>query len=213
MIASLRGILSSKGPGRVVVEAGGVGYEVHVTVSTIERLPDPGAEAALQIAESYALYGGGTTLYGFLTSAEKEMFVVFKDSVPNAGAKKALEYLEKASKSPAEFRRALLEKDGRLLEAAFGFTRKTADKLIAALKDKWQDLPASDKPEGGAARGGGKSRGGVVEALSALESLGYKTTQARADLDAAIESSPGKSGTVEELVREALKRIKQGVKP
>ena len=212
MIASLRGTLSSKGQGRIIVEVGGVGYEVHVTASTIERLPAPGADAALQIAESYALYGGGTTLYGFLTSAEKEMFIVFKDSVPNAGAKKALEYLEKASKSPAEFRRALLEKDGRLLEAAFGFTKKTADKLIAALKDKWQTLPAADSLGDRATSGSEKSRGSIVEALSALESLGYKTTQARTALDAAIENSPEKPETVEELVREALKQIKQGVK-
>ncbi len=210
MIAGLRGTVESKGEGRIVLEVGGVGYEVHVTPSTIERMPALGSEVRLQIAESFALYGGGATLYGFLTAAEKEMFVVFKDSVPNAGAKKALEYLEKASKSMADFRRALLEKDGRLLEAAFGFTKKTADKLIAALKDKWQSLPVTEKQGPGAGERGG---GALLDALSALESLGYKTAQARVALDAALEQSPEKSGGVEDLVREALRRIKQGVKP
>ena len=89
----------------------------------------------MHVAESVAMYGGGVTLYGFLTPSDKEMFLTLRDCVPGTGAKKALEYLDKASKSLPDFRRAVLEKDAKVLTGVFGFTRKTAERLIDALKE------------------------------------------------------------------------------
>ncbi len=88
MIAYLRGVLMEKGTDHVIVETGGVGYEVHIAPATAARLPDQGETVELFLAESVGMYGGGTTLYGFATRDEKQMFLAFK-ALPATGAKKA----------------------------------------------------------------------------------------------------------------------------
>lgn len=207
MIATLRGLLQSKSGEKIVLEAGGVGYEVLITASTAARLPEPGAELFLHIEESFAMYGGGATLYGFLTANEKEMFLTFKEHVPSTGAKKALEFLEKASKSLPDFRRAILEKDGRILSGVFGFTKKTADKLVDALKDRIDGVPVSGHERLGLPAAAGVSTGSLSQALSALSSLGYKPSEARTALAAVTEETGGRILSAEEIVRLALKRL------
>ena len=206
MIVSLRGVVLSKDLESVVVECGGVGRELHVTSSTASQLPAPGGEAFLHVAASYAMYGGGETLYGFLTPAEKAMFDAFKDEIPGTGAKKALEYLDKASKSLPDFRRAVLDRDEKLLCGVFGFTRKTAAKIIESLKDKLGDVHVP-----GAARlqkaEPALPSGPWAQALSALESLGYKPAEVKAALQALAEEHGGKDLAAEHLVRQALKRL------
>jgi holliday junction DNA helicase RuvA len=207
MIASLRGPVLTKDLERVVIEAGGVGYEVHVTAATSSRLPEAGAEALLYIAESFAMYGGGATLYGFLAPSEKALFEAFKEHIPGTGAKKSLEYLDKASKSLPDFRRAVLDKDAKILAAVFGFTKKTADKIIEGLKDKLEhvSLPGAEK----IARAGAPdmAEGALSQALNALGALGYRPAEARAALQAIAEENPGGGLPVEHLVRQALKRL------
>ena len=207
MIASLRGAVLSKAQEKVVIEAGGVGYEVSVTPATAAALPLPGGQALLHVAESVAMYGGGVTLYGFITPADKEMFLTLRDSVPGTGAKKALEYLEKASKSLPDFRRAVLEKDAKVLTGVFGFTRKTADKLIDGLKDRLDglQLPAAER----LVRAGGSAvpAGAMSQALSALSALGYHPSEARAALSAVAEEHPGEKLDAERIIRLALKRL------
>jgi Holliday junction DNA helicase RuvA len=207
VIASLRGTVLVKTPDKVVVEAGGVGYEVSVTAGTAAALPAAGGTALLHIAESVAMYGGGVTLYGFPTAADKEMFLTLRDSVPGTGAKKALEYLDKASKSLPDFRRAVLEKDAKVLTGVFGFTRKTADKLIDGLKDRLDGLklPAAER----LARAGGAAvpPGAMSQALGALSALGYHASEARAALCAVAEEHPGEKLDAERIIRLALKRL------
>src|SRR5688500_18341336 len=98
MIASLRGVVVHVGEDHAVVEAGGVGYEVSLTPLSLSRLR-AGQDAFVFIEESVAMYGGGVKLYGFLSAEERQLFGVFRDNIPATGAKKALEYLERASKS------------------------------------------------------------------------------------------------------------------
>ena len=98
MIATLRGVVLTKDLESVVLETGGVGREVNVTAATASRLPAPGGEALLFVVPSYAMYGGGETLYGFLEASEKTLFLAFRDEIPGTGAKKALEYLDKYKK-------------------------------------------------------------------------------------------------------------------
>lgn len=207
MIASLRGTVQSKLEQKLVLEVGGVGYEVLVTGATLSQLPEPGGEALLYIEESFAMYGGGAALYGFLTPNEKAMFLTFKENVPSTGAKKALEFLEKASKSLPDFRRAILEKDGRILSGVFGFTKKTADRLVDALKDKIDGVPVSGQEKLGLPAAAGLASSSLSQALSALSSLGYKPSEARAVLAAVTEESGGRALTAEEIVRLALKRL------
>jgi holliday junction DNA helicase RuvA len=207
VIASLRGTLLIKEPGRVVVEAGGVGYELCVTASAFAQLPPVGQEAFLLVAESFGMYGGGQTLYGFTSESEKAMFSTFKDEVPSTGAKKALEYLDKASKSLPDFRRAVLDRDAKLLCGVFGFTKKTAERLIDALKDKLDGVPAAgieriarrDAPE--------LPPTALSHALAALSALGYKPAEARAALSSVAEDSASSGLEAEQLVRLALKKL------
>ena len=131
MITHLRGTLDSKSQGSVVIDAGGVGYEVQTAVSAYDKLPGIGAEIKLYIVESVPMYGGGVSLYGFLTDEERGIFLLLKE-VPGTGAKKAMDYLDKISKSPADFKRFVGNKDAAGISGIFGFTKKTSDKLVAA---------------------------------------------------------------------------------
>ncbi|MDE2142086.1 MAG: Holliday junction branch migration protein RuvA [Elusimicrobia bacterium] len=207
MIASLRGALIAKDLERVVLEVGGVGHEIHVTAATASRLPAPGAEAFLLVIPSYAMYGGGETLYGFLSDAEKAMFCAFRDEIPGTGAKKALEYLDKASKSLPDFRRAVMERDEKLLCGVFGFTKKTATKLVAALKDKLEDMRVPGAPHVRKAADALPPSGSWSQALSALEALGYKPSEVRSALQTLAEEHSGADVPAEHLVRQALKRL------
>ena len=204
MIASIRGEILHKQLDRVVIEAAGLGYEVHVTAATSARLPDSGT-ALLFVAESFGMYGGGATFYGFLTPSEKQLFETFKEHIPGTGAKKSLEYLDRASKSLPDFRRAILERDAKLLSGVFGFTKKTADKLIESLKDKLESVhvPGAEKVQ---RAGPPELAGSLSQALSALEALGYKPSESKAVLQSIAEEH-GPSLPVEQIVRIALKRL------
>lgn len=201
MIGSLKGQILDKEPGSLLLEVSGVGYEILVTLSLFDRLPSIGEEARLYVTESMAMYGGGVTLYGFLTLEEKEIFMLLRE-IPGTGAKKALDYLDKISKSAPDFRRAVLEADARVLISLFGFTKKTAEKMIAALKDRIAGLRVSGQEkwtEGSASKGAG-------EALSALVSLGYRETEARAVLEQ-LASSVKQEADVADIVKLALKQL------
>lgn len=201
MIGSLRGVALDKKPGYLLLEVQGVGYEIAVPVSSYDRLPDAGHETRVYVCESMGMYGGGITLYGFTSLEEKEIFLLLRE-IPGTGAKKAMDYLDKISKSAPDFRRAIIDGDARALVSLFGFTKKTADKMIAALKEKItglrmagrekfsQALPASD----------------FGEAIAALVSLGYREPEARGALDRLPE--PVRSGSASTLlIREALKLL------
>jgi len=207
VIASLRGLVLSKDLESVVLEAGGVGHEVHVTAATASRLPAPGGTALLHVVPSYAMYGGGETLYGFLDAAEKAMFCAFRDEIPGTGAKKALEYLDKASKSLPDFRRAVIDRDEALLCGVFGFTKKTAAKIIAALKGKIDEMRMAGAPHLQKVSDCVPATGSWGQALSALVALGYKQAEVRSALQALAEECSGKDLSAEQLVRQALKKL------
>lgn len=206
MIASLRGTVLSKDLESLILEVGGVGHEVHVTAATASRAP-AGAEILLMVVPSYAMYGGGETLYGFLDATEKALFCAFRDEIPGTGAKKALEYLEKAAKSLPDFRRAVIERDEKMLCAVFGFSKKTATKIVDALKGKLDDVRVSGAPHIQKLSEAALPAGSWSLALSALESLGYKPAEVRSALQALAEEHAGKDLPAEHLVRQALKRL------
>jgi holliday junction DNA helicase RuvA len=201
MIGGLRGTLLHKQPGQVLLDVQGVGYEVFTTVSLFDRLPAPGQELQLFIAESMGMYGGGLTLYGFISLEEKEIYNLLRD-VPGTGAKKAMDYLDKISKSSPDFRRAILDNDAAALTGLFGFTKKTAEKMVVALKDRLAGLRIVGKEKWSTAL----PETAFGEAVAALVQLGYRESEARA----AIDRLPSplrdeKSPTV--LVKEALKQL------
>jgi len=205
MIASLRGTVLSKDLESLILEVGGVGHEINVTAATASRL-ETGSEALLMVVPSYAMYGGGETLYGFLDASEKAMFCAFRDEIPGTGAKKALEYLDKASKSLPDFRRAVIDRDEKMLGAVFGFSKKTATKIVDALKGKLDDMRVAGQPHIQKAAEPALP-GSWAQALSALESLGYKPAEVRSALQSLAEEHGGKELPAEQLVRQALKRL------
>jgi len=201
VIGSIRGTVLSKSPGLVLIETGGIGYEIAITLAAYDRLPEAGNEAQLFVSESMGMYGGGITLYGFLSLEEKEIYHLLRE-IPGTGSKKALDYLDKISKSAPDFRRAILEGDVRALVSLFGFTKKTADKMIAALKDRIAALRLGGREKWSAAL----ETSGVSEALAALINLGYREAEARAALDR-IPPQVRSGAVATELIREALKQI------
>ncbi|OGS12417.1 MAG: hypothetical protein A2285_01940, partial [Elusimicrobia bacterium RIFOXYA12_FULL_57_11] len=185
MLAYLRGRIVVKNTESAVIETSGLGYEVFFCAPSAQALGPEGSTVEVYIAESISMYGG-TALYGFLSLEEKHLFDTLRDAVPNTGAKKALDYLGKAVKSMPDFAAAIAAKDLKRLTAIFGFTAKTAEKLIAALKDK---LPAAGP---GAAPGFSADSDVYIQALSALTTLGFKAGEARAAVkDAAAQAGPG----------------------
>lgn len=199
MISRLRGALVERTDGGVVLDVGGVGYDVALGAATAARLPGAGQEVCLFIVESTAMYGGGTTLYGFLSEEERRVFNVLRDHVPNTGAKKAMELLDKAAKSLPEFRRAVETKAPAVLVALFGFTAKTAEKLVAALQGKLESAthPAAAAPV---------LDGAFEEAVAGLVALGYREPAARAAAEAG-RSGRGGEGSAQDIIRDALGRL------
>ncbi len=200
MIAWLRGTVVAKGAESAVIETAGVGYEVFLCEPSLEALGPEGALAEVFIAESISMYGG-TALYGFRSREEKLLFDLLRDAVPNTGAKKALDYLGKAVRSLPDFTAAVAARDPKPLTAIFGFTAKTAEKLIAALKDKLpaSGLAAPSGPLSGAAAG-------YSQAMSALTALGFRAGEARAALEEAAAEAGPRAGA-EAIIRLALKRL------
>ncbi len=202
MIATLRGALLERTDDGAVVEAAGVGYAVFASAATRDRLPGTGGEVFLHIVESVAMYGGGVSLYGFLSIEEKKIFLALKENVPGAGAKKALELLDKAAKSLPDFRRAVLDKDTKGLVTLFGFTAKTAEKIVAGLQGKMDAFPSSP----GAGRERSAAMTSLDEAIQALVSLGYRESDAR-DAAQSARKALGADASAEPLIRDALRRL------
>jgi Holliday junction DNA helicase RuvA len=200
VISSLRGTLLDVTAESAAVEVNGVGYAVCVGAATLDRLPSVGSEAFLWIAESVAMYGGGATLYGFLTKEERQIFNVLRDNVPGTGAKKALEFLDKAAKSLPDFRRAVMEKDQRALVSLFGFTAKTAEKIIAGLQRSVGDLAVGKGPEKF------PIASSFEEAVQGLVALGYKEPVSRQAAQSARGALTDGAGA-EDLIREALRHL------
>ena len=132
---------------------------------------------------------------------EKEIYLLLRE-IPGTGSKKALDYLDKISKSAPDFRRAVLEADARALVSLFGFTKKTADKMIVALKDRMAELRLSGQEKWS----GAVQSTGVSEALAALVSLGYRESEARAAVDR-LSSQSRADKTTADLIKEALKQL------
>ncbi len=203
MIAYLKGeILEVKEDGAVIL-CGGVGYEVNLAHGSALELT-AGQEAAFYVAESISPYDG-TVLYGFLSKEDKELWTLFKTAIPNTGPKKAMEFLNKALRSVADFHNAILKRDPKILTGIFGFTAKTAEKLINSLKDKMDALTVQ-----------GESKIKVMDeapylsgVLEALGALGYSAAEARRAMEKLQAEGVSPNEPLETIIREALRVLKK----
>ena len=124
MISLLKGEVFEVQDQSAIILCAGVGYEVNLAQQSVASL-EKGQDVTLYITESLSPYDG-TSLYGFLSKEEKQLFLLFKENISGTGPKKAMEFLSKALRSLPDFHRAISTKDPKILTAIFGFTAKTA---------------------------------------------------------------------------------------
>jgi len=191
MIGRLRGTLLVKQPPSLVVDVGGVGYELEAPMSTFFDLPETGREISL--FTHYAVKEDTAVLYGFLREAERSLFRSLQ-KVSGIGAKISLAVLSGVSTD--EFARLIQLGDVAALTRIPGIGKKTAERMLVELRDRVDGLVS---PMGTA--GGGVPKDPVAEATVALQSLGYKPVEVtRMVRDAA---APG--DRAEDIIRKALK--------
>jgi Holliday junction DNA helicase RuvA len=191
MIGGLRGKVAAKSPGLVLVDVGGVLYEVSVSLQAYARLPSEGAVVALDVVTH--VREDAIVLFGFLDPAEKVVFNWLR-AVSGVGPRLSLNIL---SGIPAEdLRAALAAGDVARLCRIPGIGRKTAERLVVELRERSQQAVAS------AAVVVPKSDGIREEAVSALVNLGYRRAEAERVLAQVGDDVP-----LEEAIREALRRF------
>lgn len=193
MIHHLRGRLIEKNPTYLVVECGGVGYLVNISLNTFSQLTD---------AENLFLYTrlivreDAHILYGFTDTAERNMFDLLL-SVNGVGANTARTILSSATTD--ELARAISSEDALYIQKIKGIGVKTAQRIILDLKDK---IFREQLTNVNTHQTNNTSR---AEALSALEVLGYPRKQTEKLIDKILSESPG--GKIEEILKLALKNL------
>lgn len=194
MIAQLQGKLIEKNPTHVVIDCQGVGYFVNITLHTFSSLPEGEfirLYTYLQVRED------AHTLYGFLTKAEREVFVLLL-SVSGVGANTARTML--SSLTAAHVRSAIINGDVVTIQSVKGIGAKTAQRVILDLKDKMMKLQDFDDVVHT------ESNTNKEEALAALEVLGFARKQAEKTVDAIVKAASGQM-SVEEIIKQALKNL------
>jgi Holliday junction DNA helicase RuvA len=199
MIAFLDGQLVEAQPTHVVVQVQGVGYEVFIPLSSFDKLPAPGNP--VRLLTHLAVREDAHVLYGFATTAERELFRLLIQVVSGVGPKLALNIL--SGMTPVIFRGAVASGDVKALSRISGVGRKMAERLVVELKDK---IGAAGAWEASSqARGASPAEARINDAALALMALDFKAPEAQEAVRAA-QAMLGENATVEELVRAALKR-------
>lgn len=192
MIARLTGKLAVKNPDEILLDVGGVGYQVFIPLSTFYELPERGDVLTLQIHT--AIRENAFELFGFLTAKEKEVFKLLL-SVTKIGPKLAQNILSGIACD--ELTTAIASSDIIRLRGIPGIGQKTAERIILELKDK---VPKAQAAGQEAALPGEL----FDDALSALLNLGYKRQNAERAVKRAINEA-GRDTHLEEIIRLSLK--------
>ena len=200
MYAYIAGQLIEKQPTRAVVDVQGVGYELLVTTSTFERLPE--VSKPVRLFTHFHVREDAALLYGFFSEREKQVFEVMLN-VSGIGPKLALAAL--SVMRPDDLRAYVMHGDEGVLTRIPGVGRKMAQRMIVELQDRFA---AMEWPEPGAPadREGASDpdRSARVDALAALESLGYTRAAAEKALHKMLRRHP-EAGTVEDMLRLVLR--------
>ena len=197
MIAHLKGVLFKKTTQSIIIDVGGVGYEVSVPLSTFYSLPETDESVSLQIHTH--VKDDSLTLFGFNTSLEKALFLMLV-SVSGIGPKLSVNIL--SGMGPQDLLEAIAHGDAIRLQAIPGIGKKTAERIALELKDRASmtlgEMDISPRPVSR-----GKDRAVIEDALSALMNLGYPPKSAKMAIEKA--KSRAKDMTLEDLIREALR--------
>ena len=198
MIAALEGRLTEKHPSRIVVDVQGVGYEVHVPLSTFYELGEPGSDVSLRIhthvrEESLALFGFASTL-------ELQLFERLI-SVNGIGPRLALTAL--SGIEPPELVRSVRQGDVARLTGIPGVGKKTAERMVVELRDNLPNIASADTVPASLIKGEADDLRGDV--ISALLNLGYHRQLAEKAIKTALNGSDDL--VFEDLLRQALREL------
>src|SRR3954470_17943549 len=192
MISFLRGKLVEAVPTQVILEVNGVGYELLIPLSSFDKLPLPGQE--LTILTHLAVREDAHVLYGFMTSAEREMFRLLINTVSGIGPKIALNVL--SGMNVTAFRGAVASGDIKSLSQISGVGKKTAERIVVELKDKIGQAGAWEAAS--AARALSPDEQKINDAVLALMALGFKQIDAH-DTIRAAQDKLGPTASIEDL--------------
>lgn len=195
MIAYIRGVLDHKEPNRVVMDVGGVGYEIFIPLSTYQQLPAIGDQ--VKLFTHHHVREDAANLYGFLSSEEKEIFEMVL-SISGVGAKVALSILSAISVD--EFRRSVAQGDMKTLTKIPGIGKKSAERMVLELKDKIGKIHLDERMVRILEAESGN------DAVAALLSLGATSSAAEYAVYRA-ERLLGKDAKIEELIAQSLKLL------
>jgi holliday junction DNA helicase RuvA len=193
MIGRLRGILISKQPPWLLVEVGGVGYELEAPMSTIYDLPATGKEVVL--LTHYAVKEDSVALYGFLHESERTLFRNLQ-KVSGIGAKISLAVL--SGVSTQDFARLVQAGDVVALTKIPGIGKKTAERIVVELRDRLDGLGASVP---GLSSTSSAPLDPAGEATVALQQLGYKP----AEVTRLVQKVAAQGDSAETIIRKALR--------
>ncbi|WP_405380417.1 Holliday junction branch migration protein RuvA [Maribacter sp. LLG6340-A2] len=193
MIHHLKGRLIEKNPTHVIVECGGVGYFVNISLNTFSKLPE---DESISIFTHLQVKEDSHTLYGFIEKSEREIFRLLI-SVSGIGSSIARTML--SSLSPLQIRDAIANGDVAIIQSVKGIGAKTAQRVILDLRDKVLKVYDIDEVSLNA------NNTNKDEALSALEVLGFARKQAERVVDKVLAQDA--SISVEEIIKLALKNL------
>ena len=200
MISYIKGTLERRAESYIIIETGGIGYQVFVSPATLAKLSQTGAE--VKVFTYFSVKEDGMSLYGFASQEEQEMFHKLL-TVSGVGPKGALGFLSMLK--PSEIIMAILSDDVKTLSKAPGVGRKTAQRVILEVKDKFKTEEAISM--------GGEELEGIVEtsiggdakfeAMDAMTALGYSRSEAAK----AVNAVAAEGMSTEDILKAALKKM------
>jgi holliday junction DNA helicase RuvA len=197
VIGHLRGTVRQRSPDTVILDVGGVGYEVHIPVSTFYEIERAGEDATVSLHIHTHLRDDGLSLFGFWTEREKRLFQKLL-GVGGIGPKLARVIL--SGMAPADLLDAIVAGDIARLSSIPGVGKKTAQRMALELKDKVRELVGEGDGERPAPPGTPED-----DLVSALVNLGYKPSLAARAVSASRREQP--DAAFPELLRLSLKKL------
>jgi Holliday junction DNA helicase RuvA len=198
MIALLRGQVIDKQPNRIIIDVQGVGYDVHVPLSTFYEVGEPGADAALKIYTH--VREDALQLFGFLTDLERQLFERLI-SISGIGPKLAIAVL--SGMDPRDLVTAVQRGDVARLTGIPGIGKKTAERIVLELRDRLTQLAAQQVADAPAPPAGPERV--RTDLVSALQNLGYHRPQAEKAVESVLKAHP--EATLEQAIKSALREL------
>lgn len=194
MIAHIQGKVTHRSPTYLVIDCGGVGYAIQISLNTYENM---GTEENMKLLTYLSIKEDSHTLFGFADEEERQLFMQLI-SVSGVGTNTARMIL--SSLKPAEIKLAILNGNWNLLKTIKGIGPKTAQRLVIDLQDKLKKVASPETLQSASFRSPAYD-----EALSALVMLGFNKAEAEKGLMKVKQQNPDSS--VEQLVKLTLKNI------